>query len=154
MKHCLYLIFGLLHLGLWAQETKFPATPDVIYGQFFTDVQLQQTLTDGKTFVDCAPKRNVTDILKDYYRQKPTGNDLKNFVLSNFNLPVAPKTSFLKTEKNVELHIKKLWSQLKRTGSLAQDSTNSILPLPYPYIVPGGRFREFITGTVTLQCWV
>ena len=142
MKNSLCLIFCLVSHGLFAQENKFPATPDVIYGQLFIDVQLQQILPDGKTFVDCTPKKNVADILTEYNAQKGDGFNLKNFVLTNFNMPDTPRASSFKAEKNVELHIKKLWPILKRNADLMQVSANSILPLPYPYIVPGGRFRE------------
>jgi alpha,alpha-trehalase len=142
MKNTLYLIFCLISFGSFAQEKKFPPTPDVIYGQLFYDIQLQKALPDGKTFVDCTPKRKVADILKDYNEQKSKDLDLKKFVTNNFNLPYTPKSDSFKLEKSVEVHIKKLWPLLKRKADFVQDSTNSILPLPYPYIVPGGRFRE------------
>ena len=47
------------------------------------------------------------------------------------------------TSLNMEQHAKALWDALTRvpdsTGSKAQ---SSLIPLPYPYVVPGGRFRE------------
>ena len=53
-----------------AQQKNFPLTPDKIYGQLFQDVQLQKILPDGKTFVDCTPKRKVADIMYDYGMMK------------------------------------------------------------------------------------
>ncbi|MET0298617.1 MAG: trehalase family glycosidase, partial [Flavitalea sp.] len=45
-------------------------------------------------------------------------------------------------DKDVKAHIKKLWAQLSRKQDAAVVEGNSLLPLPYPYVVPGGRFRE------------
>jgi alpha,alpha-trehalase len=38
-------------------------------------------------------------------------------------------------------HIEGLWPVLTRTTDKA-DKWDSLLPLPKPYVVPGGRFRE------------
>ena len=119
-----------------------PPAPDKIYGQLFTDVQLGKVLPDGKTFVDCIPKRKVRDIMYDYGMAKGPGLNLKKFVLDNFDLPAAPTAlNNLMQEKDVSLHIKNLWSVLKRNADKKVEGS-SLLPLPYPYIVPGGRFRE------------
>src|SRR5688572_6855723 len=56
-----YFIFLLLQLT--AQNVK---TPDQVYGSLFTDVQMSKIFPDGKTFVDCVPKTNPKDIVKDY----------------------------------------------------------------------------------------
>ena len=50
-----------------------PATPDKIYGDLFRDVQLSKVFPDGKTFVDCIPKRNPKNIVADYHHQ-PDGD--------------------------------------------------------------------------------
>ena len=56
------------------------ATPDKIYGQLFIDIQLLKIFPDGKTFVDCTPKRKPSDIMYDYGLAKGAGFDLKKFV--------------------------------------------------------------------------
>jgi alpha,alpha-trehalase len=118
------------------------ATPDKIYGQLFADVQLQKVFGDGKTFVDCTPKRKPADIMYDYGLAKGPGFDLKKFVADNFNLPAAPPVvNNIMQEKDVAEHIKNLWSILKREADKPLEGS-SLLPLPNPYIVPGGRFRE------------
>jgi alpha,alpha-trehalase len=38
-------------------------TPDKIYGELFHDVQMKKVFADGKTFVDCIPKRNPKNIV-------------------------------------------------------------------------------------------
>ncbi len=125
------------------------ATPDKIYGQLFTDIQLQKVFPDGKTFVDCTPKRKPADIMYDYGLANAAGFDLKKFVADNFNLPPTPPVfNYIQQEKDVAVHIKNLWSNLKREADKASpvgavlEVASSLLPLPYPYIVPGGRFRE------------
>jgi alpha,alpha-trehalase len=139
-----YLAFMLLSLPvlLNAQQKKFPLTPDKIYGQLFQDVQLQKILPDGKTFVDCTPKRKVADIMYDYGMMKGTTMNLKKFVEDNFNLPPAPpQLNYIQQEKDAAMHIKNLWGTLKREADKTVEGS-SLLPLPNAYIVPGGRFRE------------
>lgn len=118
------------------------ATPDKIYGQLFIDIQLLKIFPDGKTFVDCTPKRKPSDIMYDYGLAKGAGFDLKKFVADNFNLPAAaPVINNVMQEKDVAVHIKNLWAYLKREADKPMEGS-SLLPLPNPYIVPGGRFRE------------
>ncbi len=120
-----------------------PAPPDKIYGRLFQDVQLQKIFPDGKTFVDCIPKRNPKDIMIDYGRMKGPKKDLKKFVAGNFELPTAPpQFNYIQQEKDLSMHIKNLWSVLGREADKKVEAGSSLLPLPYPYIVPGGRFRE------------
>lgn len=107
----------------------------------FKHVQLSQIFPDGKTFADCIPKYDLQKISKDYQQQKNTaGFDLKKFVLENFELPVTPQSNFeTNTTKPVEEHINKLWDVLTRQPD---KHSSTLIPLPYPYIVPGGRFGE------------
>src|SRR5579872_59024 len=46
--------------------------PDKIYGKLFVDVQMERVFADGKTFVDCLPKRKPAEIVADYEAQKGT----------------------------------------------------------------------------------
>ena len=118
------------------------AAPDKIYGQLFTDVQLAKVFADGKTFVDCTPKRKVSDIMYDYGLAKSPGLDLKKFVNDNFDLPPAPLAfNYVMKEPEAANHIKNLWGNLKRDADKTVEGSSS-LPLPNAYIVPGGRFRE------------
>jgi alpha,alpha-trehalase len=117
--------------------------PEKIYGKLFVDVQMNQVFPDGKTFVDCVPKRKPAEIVADYETQKTApGFDLKKFVLDNFDLPVNPAEAYkTNMSEDVVTHIKNLWTVLKRTPDKEVEGS-SLLPLPNPYIVPGGRFRE------------
>lgn len=110
-------------------------------GSLFEEVQLKNILGDGKTFPDCVPKRSLEEIIKDYLHQKKSPDfDLKAFIDSNFSLPQAYAVDFNSDKnKTASQHIETLWDVLTRKPEKEQ---GSLLPLPYPYIVPGGRFRE------------
>ena len=119
------------------------ATPDKMYGQLFVDVQMQKVFADGKTFVDCVPLRSVNEIVNDYKKRKSANFDLKKFVADNFKLPPAPpQLNYIQQEKNISSHITNLWGTLGRQPDLKTAAGSTLLPLPHPYIVPGGRFRE------------
>jgi alpha,alpha-trehalase len=139
----------LLLLFIFSTAMKSPAqkvqTPDVIYGQLFKDVQMSRIFQDNKTFVDCVPKRKPAAIVADYLKIKNNPAirfSLKLFVEENFDMPPAPPAfDYIMKEPDVTAHIKNLWGVLKREKDKAVEGS-SLLPLPNPYIVPGGRFRE------------
>lgn len=143
MKRTLLLLLWLpCSFFLFAQSQQTVLTPDQVYGDLFREVQMQRVFADGKTFVDCTPKRNPKEIVADYIQQKPSaGFDLKKFVETNFDLPASPQSNYTTQEKEVVPHIKNLWTVLRREADKPVEGS-SLLPLPYPYIVPGGRFRE------------
>lgn len=119
-------------------------TPAEIYGELFTDVQMRHVFPDSKTFPDCVPKRDPQEIVKDYLAMKNNPSiklNLEEFVTSNFNLPRPPQLNYITQEKDVVMHIKNLWSVLRRNADTAVNGS-SLLPLPNSYIVPGGRFGE------------
>lgn len=109
----------------------------------FEDVQMQKIFADGKTFVDCIPKFSVADISKKYIEEKAkNGFSIKDFVLDNFELPVAPASDHVNDQtKPVSENIEQLWTVLTRQPD-KEKNTGSLIPLPHSYIVPGGRFGE------------
>jgi alpha,alpha-trehalase len=135
----LFITLSFLSLG----QPIVTTPPDKIYGKLFVDVQMDRVFQDGKTFVDCIPKRKPADIVADYEAGKGApGFDLHKFVFDNFELPPAPNDTYkTNTAEDVVTHIHNLWAVLKRTPDKVVEGS-SLLPLPYPYIVPGGRFRE------------
>jgi len=116
--------------------------PDQLYGDLFKQVQSKRIFPDGKTFVDLVPKRQPAAIMQDFTAQKDSAFDLKTFVLNNFIVPDSAKAITSVHEKDVRVHIKNLWSVLSRKQDRNVVDGSSLLPLPYPYLVPGGRFRE------------
>lgn len=138
MKKIFLMISGLAFMVL----LKAQPTPDQLFGDLFVDVQMQKVFPDGKTFVDCIPKREPKAIVSDYKKAKSTpGFSLEKFVKDNFDLPVVPQMNNVQQEKDITVHIKNLWTVLKREPDVKKEGS-SLLPLPHPYIVPGGRFRE------------
>jgi alpha,alpha-trehalase len=139
-RYSLLLLLCLPFLITTAQDSV--ATPDRIYGELFREVQLKKVFEDGKTFVDCIPKRNPKHIVADYKQQKTAPSfNLKQFVEENFELPRSRQLNYITKEKDVVMHMKNLWGVLRRDPDTIVIGS-SLLPLPYPYIVPGGRFRE------------
>jgi len=51
----LLLLLTLSLLSFGQQIVTTP--PDKVYGKLFVDVQMERVFPDGKTFVDCIPKR-------------------------------------------------------------------------------------------------
>ncbi|PWU01848.1 MAG: alpha,alpha-trehalase [Bacteroidetes bacterium] len=149
MKKVLPLVFaflGWISGNVSAQQQ--PAPPDIVFGDLFVDVQMNKVFPDGKTFVDCVPKRDPKAIVADYAKMKKSAKkaktevDLKKFIEDNFEIPAAPNSDYKSdASEDVTMHIKKLWSVLKRPADKPV-AGSSLLALPNPYIVPGGRFRE------------
>ncbi|HZY35486.1 MAG TPA: alpha,alpha-trehalase TreA [Mucilaginibacter sp.] len=137
----LFLTLSLISLFAFARAQN--PSPRHEFPGLFEAVQMSDIFPDNKTFVDATPKRDPALIMQDFNAQKDApGFDLKKFVDINFTPPVGPRIIF-KTDINtgVRKHIDTLWQVLSRKP----DSTSkysSLLPLPYDYIVPGGRFRE------------
>ncbi|PJJ74776.1 alpha,alpha-trehalase [Thermoflavifilum aggregans] len=121
------------------------ASPRALFQDLFVDVQMQQVFPDGKTFVDCIPKYSPDSILKAYHQQKKQPDfSLQQFVHAYFRLPETnTRTYHSDVQAGIRRHIEELWNVLSRTPN-RQDTSRygSLIPLPYPYIVPGGRFRE------------
>lgn len=110
----------------------------------FEDVQSGGIFPDSKFFPDCTTKSAPEVILNAYKQQKDQpGFDLQAFVSSHFNFPPDFKEEHTGAIKPISDHLDQLWDTLQRQpGDIAGDPNATLLPLPYPYIVPGGRFRE------------
>lgn len=110
-------------------------------GELFERVQMENIFPDNKTFVDCIPKTDLSFIQDRYEAEKKeTGFDLGSFVHQYFTEPKETETNFKSdTRKSVGEHIENLWEVLTRKPEASNDS---LITLPHPYIIPGGRFRE------------
>jgi alpha,alpha-trehalase len=110
-------------------------------GELFEKVQLQHIFPDGKTFVDCIPKSSLASIRQRYEKEKgEKGFDLSAFVNDNFDLPKERLSGYASVAgRPVTQHIEMLWNELTRQPDKV---AGSLIPLPFSYIVPGGRFRE------------
>ncbi len=107
-------------------------------------MQSAQLFPDSKTFADAVPKSAPAQILSRFDAAKPISREaLQAFVAENFVLPAQVSGTELPVAEHVSItrHIDLLWDQLTRTTTSAPPYS-SLLPLPEPYVVPGGRFRE------------
>jgi alpha,alpha-trehalase len=120
-----------------------PAPPQVLFGDLYADVELGQVLPDGKAFADATAKSPPAEILALYRAQKPNSLEgLKHFVVTHFDLSAEAATPEAKSEQvPIRRHIDALWTLLTRDEPNVPPYS-SLLPLPRPYVVPGGRFRE------------
>jgi alpha,alpha-trehalase len=120
-----------------------PRSPQLLFGELFRAVQSAQLFADGKTFVDAVPKSAPAQIMASYREAHPVSKEsLQAFVLANFTMPAQAATPEASSERvDITRHIDSLWNQLTRS-TVTAPSFSSLLPLPEPYVVPGGRFRE------------
>ncbi|WP_202842726.1 alpha,alpha-trehalase TreF [Luteimonas saliphila] len=135
----LAMLLWLAPLPALAQQcvAGFPA----IYGDLFA--QAQRALPDPKAMVDAIPRQPPAAIAAEYaqWRGDP-GFDLRAFIEARFELP-QPAGGGYRTDPDHDVvdHIDRLWRELERQPQPG-DARSSLLPLPHPYIVPGGRYGE------------
>ncbi|NTD99190.1 alpha,alpha-trehalase TreF [Agrobacterium tumefaciens] len=141
MKNIIIYFLIFVSNVLFAQQQK---SPRLIYPGLFEEVQLSRIYADGKSFADAVPKADPSEIMKAYLNQKSNKDfNLKNFVDSHFSLPES-HTALYKSDikAGIEKHLDTLWTVLQRNPDTVTTYQSSLLPLPKPYLVPGGRFRE------------
>jgi alpha,alpha-trehalase len=126
-----------------ATAAAIPAPPQVLFKDLFVAVQSEGLFPDSKSFADAVPKSAPSEILARFHAAKPASREaLNEFVSANFMLPGQVTASESPPAKvSIDRHIDLLWDQLTRSSSTAP-RYSSLLPLPEPYVVPGGRFRE------------
>lgn len=145
MKNKILILFTLFLLqisGVTFSQGKIQIQPpEKLYGQLFFDVQADTNIfKDSKSFVDAIPLFDVDEIRDKYIKLSSKSDSvIIDFIHSNFKL--SNKTSMYKSDSlSINEHITKLWTTLERQPDEKQSGT--LIPLPYPYIIPGGRFRE------------
>ncbi|HGY3717280.1 TPA: alpha,alpha-trehalase [Citrobacter gillenii] len=137
-------LFALASFGAHAEEQSAatPQPPNILLGPLFNDVQTAKLFPDQKTFADAVPNSDPLMILADYRMQKnQSGFDLRHFVGVNFTLPKEGEKYVPPAGQSLREHIDGLWPVLTRSTTDVE-KWDSLLPLPEPYVVPGGRFRE------------
>ncbi|WP_321961329.1 alpha,alpha-trehalase TreF [Paraburkholderia sp. J7] len=130
-----------------------PATPADLYGRLYHDVQLAQIFPDSKTFADMLPNERPAQITAAYERWRQQHADehddaarkaaLAQFVNQSFTAPAQTGDHYVSDpNQDVVGHIDTLWNVLSRRPDAKPNPYSSLLPLPYAYVVPGGRFNE------------
>jgi len=118
-------------------------TPERIYGELYEAVQVGRIFDDSKTFADAVARSEPAGILEAYRNQRQApGFDLLGFVAANFELP-DPRLQgdVVDPRRPIREEIDVLWDILTRDADVHRRHS-SLIPLPRPFIVPGGRFRE------------
>jgi alpha,alpha-trehalase len=121
-----------------------PLPPSESLGDLFKDVELAHLFPDSKTFADMIPKEAPSRIVAAYQAARgQAGFDLRNFVDAHFDMPRHETRPYVSDPKQtVVQHIDTLWDVLRRDPDPGASRWSSLLPLPAPYVVPGGRFDE------------
>lgn len=118
-------------------------SPRQRFQELFEAVHHSGMLQDGKAFADALPNGPAEEILAAYRQQSALpGFDLQAFVRQHFTFPPSASSGFKSDlSRSPRQHIEALWEVLTRQPD-APHPGSSLIPLPYPYIVPGGRFNE------------
>lgn len=131
-------------------------------GPILTAIQQSGIFQDGKTFVDMPLKADPAEVLAAFKALNgtskaelqafldqyflPAGSDLEDWHPNDWN-PSPPFLDKLDaTYKQFGKDLNDMWYVLgkKAAADVAKNpQRHSLLPIPYPFIVPGGRFREF-----------
>jgi alpha,alpha-trehalase len=140
-----FMLCALLVPGsaAFARDTAVPPPPSILFGQFFRDVQLGKVFPDQKTFCDLIPNETPAQILAEYAAQKALPHfSLAAFVAAHFRMQTGqPVVVPAPPGEPIPTYIAGLWNVLQtQTGKVPPYS--SLVPLPHPYVVPGGRFGE------------
>lgn len=117
--------------------------PERDLGILFHDIQTSGLFADSKYFVDFNPKIDPKEIEKAYLATKnEDGFSLADFIKENFEEPVSAQQKELDTTAlTLEGYLPQHWDYLTRESQKIT-GYSSLIPLPNPYVVPGGRFRE------------
>src|SRR5271155_1725384 len=120
-----------------------PPPPQVLFKDLFVAVQTAQIYSDGKAFPDAVPEATPKEILRQFHAARPASPAaLKRFVEAHFAMPSEIAAAPSPPDRvSIAAHIDALWKPLTRS-SPAAPPYSSVLALPQPYVVPGGRFRE------------
>lgn len=135
-------------------------SPVYCNGTILGKVQMANLFDDPKRFVDKPCLHNETELLRRFSRINDSDpSSLYEFVKANFDsaghelVPVVPRD--WRVELSIRTKDPKLtefarvvhgkWKGLVRKVDLSKLCSNcasSVIPLPEPFVVPGGRFRE------------
>ncbi|MBK9735902.1 MAG: alpha,alpha-trehalase TreF [Saprospiraceae bacterium] len=117
--------------------------PEDTFPQLFKDAAFSGLIEDGKILADAVPLFSPAYINEAYMSTKGVeGFDLLDFLKTHFIFNDVKDSGF-KTDSslNIRQHIDSLWTYLTREADVIVPGS-SLIPLPYKYVVPGGRFNE------------
>lgn len=118
--------------------------PQIALGELFSDVIYAEIIDDEKWWADAIPLFPPDQIVSEYITLKNQQDfDLLSFINTRFDINGSTSKNNYKTVKGhtIDEHIMALWPILEKVDNNEQKNSTSIC-LPYPYIIPGGRFKE------------
>ena len=126
-------------------------------GPLFEAVQLRRIFVDSKTFVDAVPVVSEPIIAARFGALDSScePDRLRQFVEEHFALRSAPLMR-RSTAATADEFVASNWESLLRLHSKSERGS-TLIAVPYPYVVPGGRFDElfywdsFFTGLGMLR---
>jgi len=123
------------------RSTKIAKGFDANLIKLLYDVQKSNIFKDDKSFVDLIPRHDTRQIKDEYLLIKDNPNfNLTDFINRHFVSLESEKEVYIYDSKTSPRdYIKSLWPKLKRNKYSDQ---GSLIALPKPYVVPGGRFNE------------
>lgn len=123
------------------RSTKIAKGFDNNLNELLYDVQKNKIFKDDKSFVDLIPRHGTRQIRDEYLliKDNPKFN-LSDFINRHFVKLDSEKEAYVCDSKTSPRdYIKSLWPKLMR-GKYSDQG--SLIALPKPYVVPGGRFNE------------
>jgi alpha,alpha-trehalase len=138
------LCFASAPVGAETLGPGYTTPPSIAYGELYRDVELAAIFPDSKTFPDMIPGAPPEAILDEYRAAKEAPNfDLATFVRQHFTGPTPPGPTVNPAPPGRRLldYVMSLWPILQQ-DAISVPPYSTLQPLPYPYVVPGGRFRE------------
>jgi alpha,alpha-trehalase len=138
------LCFAYGPAGAQTVDPGYPTPPSIAYGELYRNVELASIFSDSKTFPDMIPDAPPQTILDEYRAAKVSPDfDLASFVRKHFTGPTPPGPTVNPASRGQRLldYVMSLWPILQQDAT-SVPAYSTLQPLPYPYVVPGGRFRE------------
>jgi alpha,alpha-trehalase len=138
------ICFTTIPVQAQAVGPAYTTPPSIEYGELYRDVELASIFADSKTFPDMIPDAPPAAILREYSAAKTVpGFDLAAFVQKHFTGPTprGPTVNPATPDQHLLDYVASLWPILQQAQT-SVPAYSTLQPLPYPYVVPGGRFRE------------
>ena len=125
------------------QETHSSPPPSQTFPALFKKTHEMGVFEDAKTMSDIIPITDSKSINEAYKSlNNHSVESLRQFLHLHFIIPQNKDSDFKTNKKHsVSQHIHALWNVLRRAKD-KQIEGSSLVPLPYSYVVPGGRFNE------------
>lgn len=111
------------------KEKKFEINRDTRFKEFYKDFLMEKSEEN---------LRKIENLIEEYFVYPE--DDVEERTPYEIDLPEINFDKFNKDYSRVAEHIHETWKTLTR--QTARTTESSLIPLPKPYVVPGGRFRE------------